>query len=169
MDAAKRLLGRGNEPEEKRYEDMDGQKCECCPSMPWEWRVGGCAFCVALGFVLSMGSAIRVVKLIKGDPLPFVLFYTMGNLVSLSSSFFLSGPFKQIKKMFHKSRIVATVVYLSTLGLTLFVAFTPGVPLKGPLILLLLIVQFCALVWYNLSYIPYARKYMKECCKTMCC
>ncbi|CAM9547305.1 unnamed protein product [Heterosigma akashiwo] len=148
---------------------MEGAVCGMCPKLPWEVRVGGCAFCLLLGFVMNMGSTIRIVKLIKGDPLPFVLFYTIGNVVSLCGSFFLSGPWNQLKKMFKPDRLIATTVYLATIGLTLFIAFTPVIPFKGPLILLLVIVQFCALLWYNLSYIPYARKYIKQCCSTMCC
>ena len=40
------------------------------------------------------------------------------------SSGFLVGPVSQVKKMFKKVRVVATVVYLTTMAATLIVAFT---------------------------------------------
>lgn len=65
----------------------------------------------------------------------------------------------QCKRMFDKIRIVATIVYLSLIGLTLFFAFKK----KTGLALLCSILQMLALIWYGLSYIPYARTMIKKC------
>ena len=40
----------------------------------------------------------------------------------MCSTMFLMGPLKQLAKMFEKGRIVATAIYLSALGLTLWAA-----------------------------------------------
>lgn len=59
-------------------------------------------------------------------------------------------------------RAVATSLYLVTLALTLFVALSPyaSVPGRGILLLILVVVQFLAYVWYTLSYVPFARRFM---------
>lgn len=60
--------------------------------------------------------------------------------------------------MFDDRRRMTSTVYLSCLGLTIFIIF---LPMPSGLKLLLLLVcmgtQFCASVWYSLSYIPYGR------------
>lgn len=104
----------------------------------------------------------RVALLIRGDPRPFALYFTLGSLLSICSSFFLTGPWKQVKKMFSPVRAVATGMYLTTLALTLFVALSPyaSVPGRGIMLLCLVAVQFVSYVWYTLSYIPFARRFM---------
>jgi Got1/Sft2-like family len=61
--------------------------------------------------------------------------------------------------MFDATRRETSIIYLSCLGLTLLTIF---LPMPGPLKLFLLlsftITQFCASVWYSLSYIPYGRR-----------
>lgn len=77
----------------------------------------------------------------------------------------------QLKKMFKKTRVVVTIVFLGAMIATLLVAFlmpeTPekANPTKRLLIMSLIIVQFCAYIWYSLSYIPFGRALAKKCCK----
>jgi len=53
---------------------------------------------------------------------------------------------------------------------TLLLAFYPEyIPLRVMWLLISIFFQFLALVWYNLSYIPFAREIMKNMCQTMCC
>ena len=97
------------------------------------------------------------------------------------------GPCRQLKNMFHKKRVITTIVYLTFLILTLVVAFavrccaaTPCFPRLRhlhlltlqtgniPLTLLCLVIQFAAFMWYCLSYIPFGRKMAKN-CMTSCC
>lgn len=74
-----------------------------------------------------------------------------------------------VKKMFHPSRALATVLYLSTLFLTLFIAFFEDMPARSFLLVLCIITQFLAMIWYTLSYIPYARTAIKSWCLDTCC
>ena len=104
-----------------------------------------------------MGSFWRLGSLIKGDPYPFVLNATIGNIISLSGSCFLSGPEAQMSRMFHESRKVATIAYLGSLLVTLFVAFVDPPGPKGFILLLCMLCQYVAITWYCLSYIPFAR------------
>lgn len=76
------------------------------------------------------------------------------------STTFLVGPRKQIKYMFDKTRIFATIIYLVCLGATLWAGITKQ---HIVLVIALLVLQFCALVWYTASYIPYARQAIQSC------
>jgi hypothetical protein len=107
--------------------------------------------------LFSFGFFIR---LVEGDPFPFVTIYTTGNVLSLLSSTFLCGPRMQFRRMTHESRKYTTIVYLSSIVTTIIVAFIPGIPKVPRLILfvLLLILQFTSCLWYSLSYLPFARR-----------
>jgi hypothetical protein len=106
------------------------------------------------------------IRLVEGNPLPFVLNYTFGHILQLSASTFLCGPKRQFKNMFDKNRRETSIVYLSCLVLTLVFVFIPMPgPLKLILLLMLMMVQFCASIWYSLSYIPYGRKTLTQCVK----
>lgn len=106
----------------------------------------------------------------------FVILFSLGNIIALCryhpimlscslstpsycSTMFLVGPMNQFRRMFDKIRIVATIVYLSLIGLTLFFAFKKRMTLA----LICSILQLLALLWYGLSYIPYARTLVKKC------
>jgi len=91
----------------------------------------------------------------------FAVLYTLGNLMAVGSTLFLMGPMKQISNMFAKTRAVATIVMLSALVLTLCSAFWWK---KNVLALLFVIIQFLAMTWYSISYIPYARDAVLKCC-----
>lgn len=103
----------------------------------------------------------RVMQLLSGNPYPFVICSSLGNVLSLAASLFLAGPRKQVKRMFASERVCATIVFLISIFLTLFVALSPvkirhG---KGLLLVVLVTVQFIACLWYCLSYIPFARRF----------
>jgi hypothetical protein len=61
--------------------------------------------------------------------------------------------------MFDETRRETSIVYLSCLVATLLVVFLP-LPgtIKLILLLLLMMTQFGASLWYTLSYIPYGRR-----------
>ncbi|XP_045127538.1 vesicle transport protein SFT2A-like isoform X4 [Portunus trituberculatus] len=127
-------------------------------SLSWSTRVKGFAICFILGFVMSfLGSALLFLP--KGLVL-FAVLYTFGNILALSSTCFLMGPVNQCKKMFAKTRIIATIVMFLALFMTLIAAFVIH---KKALALLMVIIQFLAMTWYSLSYIPYARDAAKKC------
>lgn len=70
----------------------------------------------------------------------------------------------QLKNMFHSVRIFATIGYLATLILTLSVAFAYNGGGKTLLIIICIIMQLLALIWYTLSYIPFARDMVVKVC-----
>jgi len=135
---------------------------EMCPELTYQQRIMGFAVCMGMGYIIGFGGLFRFNELLLGNPKPFVLMYTVGNLVALSGSFFLTGPNAQFKKMFHESRKAASVVYLVTLFTTLSVVFVPSFTGKAFVLLLLCIIETLALTWYCLSYVPYGQTYVKN-------
>jgi hypothetical protein len=88
----------------------------------------------------------------------------------LCGTCFLSGPYSQVKSMCKKTRFIATIMYIGSMIATLTVAFAGNDwPAQGLLILVCVVLQYVAIIWYTLSYIPYARTMAQGCCKKMCC
>ena len=164
------LIAQQHEEEEESQSSLDETISSFCPALSWQERLGGCLGCMVLGYILSFGSFFRFKDLMLGDPTPFVVYSTVGNIISLSGSFFLSGPTSQLKKMFHEKRKIATILYLGALFTTLSVAFMPfsdkfrGV--KAMLLVLLLLCQYVAIAWYCMSYIPFARQMATRACSS---
>lgn len=143
-------------PRSVSQSDEDEEE-SCIPSLSWRERLIGCVSCMIFGYILSFGAFFRIKALMLGNPMPFVVNATVGNIIALCGSCFISGPHAQSKKMFHETRKVATIAYLSSLCLTLLVAFLP-VPGKKFVLLPCMLVQYVAIAWYCLSYIPFARQ-----------
>lgn len=122
-------------------------------TLGWTGRIKGFAICFGLGFVFSILGAFFLAIPGKGLRL-FALFYSIGNITSIASTCFLMGPWKQLKKMFNPTRVWATLVALTFLVLTLVSAL---VIKKTGLTFVCCLIQFLAMTWYSLSYIPYAR------------
>jgi len=131
-----------------------------CASMSYEQRMYGFAFCALFGVMCSALSSVFWTR-----PTKFATLYSMGNILSLASTGFLTGFGRQLKNMFHGTRFVATCVYLGSLIMTLVCA----VELKSfPLTMLFLAIQWCALMWYCMSYIPGGRTMLKSIVKACC-
>jgi len=114
-------------------------------------RLYGFVGCLIAGFVLSL---LGTVVLVFGMLLLFSVLYILGTIISLVGTGFLIGFFKQVKLMFKPVRIVASIVFLGSIGLVFVGAF---VLKNGILCLIFVFVEFLAYTWYTLSYIPYAR------------
>ncbi|KAJ6662227.1 hypothetical protein lerEdw1_012390 [Lerista edwardsae] len=154
MDKLRRVLsGQDAEDPSPLSEAIDAS------TLSWSTRLKGFVACFAAGVLCSiLGSCLLWVP--KKGVILFAVFYTLGNISSLGSTIFLMGPMKQLKRMFEPTRLIATIVMLVCLVLTLCSAFWWHN--KG-LVLIFCILQFFALAWYSISYIPYARDAVKKC------
>ena len=132
--------------------------------MSYTQRMYAFAICLGVGMILSFLSSLSVFGLVTGHGTQFIVLYSLGNVVSLAATAFLLGPWRQLQRMFDASRWIASSVYLTTLALTLVVAIIVH-PFqgKGAVIMMLLLVQWCSLVWYCASYIPGARGTIRGC------
>ncbi|KAG7326917.1 hypothetical protein KOW79_010318 [Hemibagrus wyckioides] len=129
------------------------QGAEDVTTLGWGTRVKAFIACFVLGVACSvLGSCLLWVP--KRGIILFAVFYTLGNIASLLSTTFLMGPLKQLKRMCDKTRALATAIMIICLVLTLCSAFWWK---NTGLALLFCILQFLALTWYSLSYIPFAR------------
>ena len=79
------------------------------------------------------------------------------------STGFLVGFCVQLKSMFAKTRVVATIIFLGAMVM----CFISALVIKNAVwVLVFLVVQFLAFFWYSISYIPLARTAVKKCLKS---
>nr|CCA24876.1 transmembrane protein putative [Albugo laibachii Nc14] len=134
-----------------------GQEC----NLSKRQRIYGAIGCYALGAFCGFFSTL----MLWGGPRhvkQFAFFYTISNLCGIGSSLFLIGPRRQLKVMCMPIRRVACCIWISAMLLTLFIAF--GFRKAGPIVLLLVIMQYVAMLWYGASFIPYGRAFLKKLC-----
>eukprot|EP01107_Rhizomastix_libera_P018019 TRINITY_DN894_c0_g1_i2.p1 TRINITY_DN894_c0_g1~~TRINITY_DN894_c0_g1_i2.p1 ORF type:complete len:162 (+),score=36.14 TRINITY_DN894_c0_g1_i2:11-496(+) len=150
------------------YQSLLGQEKESSNSilteiseattLSWKTRVI-CFACFALaGLSLSIISSFFV-TIIVVNPVPFAVLYTLSNIAYLTSTCFLMGPLKQLKKMFELNRLVSTIIYIAAMVLTLLSALVWKKPF---LVIIFVIIQSCALFWYSLSFIPFGQTIVKN-------
>ncbi|MCH94599.1 vesicle transport protein SFT2B-like, partial [Trifolium medium] len=78
---------------------------------------------------------------------------------------FLLGPAQQMAIMFDPVRVFATAIYLGCVVIALICALLIH---SKVLTLLAIIVEIGALIWYSLSYIPFARRMVSELMIRLC-
>lgn len=116
-------------------------------------RFYGFGICIGIGLIFYILAFVFWVI-----PPTFAVLYTMGSLLLFGSTFFLMGPWRQLKSLMKSHRILATSVYLLSLVVTLWAAFALEGLGKVLIIIILLILQVFALGWYVLTYIPYGQQ-----------
>ncbi|KAL9715031.1 hypothetical protein Ac2012v2_001691 [Leucoagaricus gongylophorus] len=114
-------------------------------------RLYGFIACLAIGFLLSLLGSI---VLFLGQLGSFAVLYVFGTVISLIGTGFIIGFFKQLKLMFKPVRVVASIIFLASIGLVFVAAFVLH---SDILCLIFVIIEYLAYTWYTLSYIPYAR------------
>lgn len=68
------------------------------------------------------------------------------------------------------NRLAATGAYLFFMALTMFLAFYPSeIPLRLMWLVFSIFLQFLALMWYSLTYIPFANQIIVGMLKRLCC
>lgn len=157
MDKLRKALSGEDQQEEEERGNIIAQVVDSS-TLSWSTRVKGFALCFGVGFFFSMLGSFLL--FLPSGIILFAIFYTLGNVLAISSTCFLMGPVNQLKKMFSKTRIIATIIMIVALVMTLVAAFVVH---KKLLTLLMVIIQFLAMTWYSLSYIPYARDAAKKC------
>ncbi|NP_001187753.1 vesicle transport protein SFT2A [Ictalurus punctatus] len=154
MDKLRRVL---NGREDNEELGLTAQALDAS-TLSYSTRIKWFVICFASGILCSiLGTALLFLP--KGMQL-FAVFYTFGNVAALASTCFLMGPLKQLKRMFEPTRLIATCVVLLCLVLTLCAVFWWKI--KG-LAIIFCILQFIAMTWYSISYIPFARDAVIKC------
>jgi len=90
---AKMRDGLVGKPEEEKsaLEKMEDQMEESCPSLSWTQRLIGFCICCAVGMLLTFGSFFRFAACVKGDCTSFAVIYSIGNVIAITATFFLTG------------------------------------------------------------------------------
>ncbi|OWZ14829.1 Transmembrane protein [Phytophthora megakarya] len=134
-----------------------GQECGLTKRQRLYGAVGCYLFGALCGFLstLMMWGGPKHLK-------QFAFFYTLGTICSIGSSLFLIGPMRQLKVMCMPVRRVACCAWIGAMFTTLIIAF--GFPKAGPLVLLLVLIQYAAMLWYGASFIPYGRAILRKGC-----
>ncbi|KAL7003593.1 hypothetical protein U1Q18_004745 [Sarracenia purpurea var. burkii] len=145
-------------------------------------RIYGFAACLVAGLVLMLlfhayrlfwKNALAVyVKLphvttsynsqsliVFAKPIKFAVLFTFGNMLAVGSTAFLIGPGQQIRMMLDPVRIYATAIYIGCVVLALICALWIH---SKVLTILAIVSEICALIWYSLSYIPFARRVVSD-------
>lgn len=152
MDKLRRALSGNDEDDQGIMTDISD-----VTTLSWSTRIKGFAICFILGIVLSIMGTICLFFL---NYILFAILYTIGNLTAMASTCFLMGPLSQLKRMFAETRLFATIAVFVLMALTLCSALWWKI---AALALLFCILQFLALTWYALSYVPFARDAVKSC------
>ena len=133
-----------------------------CPDLDIKTRIIGFIISFIVGIFMMISSISQLLTLALGGQRWFAVWYTCGNIVCLSSTFFLMGPKKQCENMMKPQRKCTSLILFLSMTACLFMAFA-GV--SKLIILVAIAIQFMALIWYVLSYIPGAQKLCSGCIK----
>lgn len=145
-----------------RFEAEPRGSLRCHALAPTQQRMYGFGICFSAGILLSLASMFSFTKLLLGYPRDFAIKYTIGNILAICSTGFLMGPARQLRNMTAAKRWVAALIYLFAMVMTLVSAFKIQIAMVT---VLFIVIQFCAMVWYCLSYIPFGRQMLAKCCK----
>ncbi|CAF1021253.1 unnamed protein product [Brachionus calyciflorus] len=157
MEKFKNIFGSGSSEEQNEETGIVDELWKNS-SLSWSTRIKGFIFFFVFGYLISFLATFlfTIIGLVA-----FAVMYTCGNICSMCSTLFLMGPVSQLKKMFATTRIIATIIVLASFVATILCA----VLLKNPILcLIFVIIQFFAMLWYSLSYIPFARDAVKKFC-----
>jgi hypothetical protein len=130
------------------------QDTMCCNGLSFQQRITGFLLCLLMGVVFIM-IAMSFVPMLALFPKKFAFFFTCGNAFSVSATSFLVGPASQLKSMFESHRAQAAAGYLMSTSLTLISALYWR---SAVLSVVFAAAQIVSVVWYALSYVPFARR-----------
>ncbi|XP_075502293.1 uncharacterized protein LOC142540200 isoform X1 [Primulina tabacum] len=124
-----------------------------CSLSPMQRVYGFAAFLLA-GLVCMFLSLIVFAK-----PIKFALLFTFGNVLAVGSTALLIGPAQQLRMMLDPVRVYATAIYIGCVVVALICALLIHSKI---LTIIAIICEIGALIWYSLSYIPFARRMVSE-------
>ncbi|KAK7261610.1 hypothetical protein RIF29_27925 [Crotalaria pallida] len=151
-------IGTGDDGEQD--ESLLGEASDGLCSLSPTQRIYAFAACLIAGLACMFLSMIVFVK-----PIKFAVLFTFGNLLAVGSTAFLLGPAQQFQMMFDPVRVFATAIYLGCVVIALICALWIHSKL---LTLIAIIIEIGALIWYSLSYIPFARRMVSELMIRLC-
>jgi len=142
------ITGQHKEPE------TAAEYVEEAMTMSYRNRLIAFVICLASGVFFTALSTLML-PMIVIKPHKFAVSYSLGNLLMLGSTAFLVGPKKQIQNMCQGHRALASCSYIGAMFGTIYAALWLRISL---IVIVCIGVQFAALFWYSISYIPFGRQ-----------
>ncbi|KAI3783573.1 hypothetical protein L1987_42657 [Smallanthus sonchifolius] len=142
------LFAEQEEDDEELQDNLLYETDDLC-SLSSTQRLYAFGACSLAGLVCMLLSTI-----VFAIPIKFAVLFTFGNLLAVGSTTFLMGATRQLRMMFDPVRIYATAIYMGFVVLALICALWIHSKL---LTIIAILCEICALIWYSLSYIPFAR------------
>jgi vacuolar-type H+-ATPase subunit I/STV1 len=125
---------------------------QCMKDLTWTQRMQG--FLVLLSMALFT-TLMSWFALGMGNYWKYSALSSLGSILSMLSTIIVMGPSAQLAYMFDEYRFNASVLYIGSL----FIAFFVAIIFHSVLLCVLCgLLQYAALVWYSLSYVPYGRE-----------
>jgi hypothetical protein len=138
----------------------------CCPTLTFQERMIGFGVCFVVGILIEFLSFGSLIGLFSGNASRFAILFSLGNIISITGTFFLIGPKRQLKNMTDKKRLFTTLIFVASVAMTIISVYVFE---SWLLTILCVSIQFMAYIWYVLSYIPYGRECCSGCLKNFCC
>ncbi|KAJ0753113.1 putative vesicle transport protein, Got1/SFT2 [Helianthus annuus] len=142
-----------DEEDEELQENLLYETDDLC-SLSSTQRLYAFGVCSLAGLVCMFLSMI-----VFAIPIKFAVLFTFGNMLAVGSTTFLMGPARQLQMMFDPVRIYATSIYIGFVVLALICALWIH---SKFLTMIAILCEICALIWYSLSYIPFARSIVSK-------
>ncbi|EFX61298.1 hypothetical protein DAPPUDRAFT_69953 [Daphnia pulex] len=140
-----------------------GKEKTLCGDLSYKTRIIGWLACSIVGMVLSL--IVSLVFIFSDfDVVAYAILYSIGQILSIAGTCFLSTPAGHCKDMKKKHRIIPSIVYFLSIILTIVIAAATQI---AGLVLLFLIIQVGAYYWYTISFIPFGQTIAKKLCQ--CC
>ena len=135
-----------------------------CPDLDFKTRILGFLLTFIIGVIMMIGSIKQLFTIAFSGQRFFAVWYSLGNIVCIASTFFLTGPKKQCEKIIEPTRFKTSIVLFGSIICSLIFGIFG---FSKILVLLTVAIQFCALIWYVLSYVPMGRTYCGKCLKNI--
>lgn len=138
-------------PQQQGYRESFGELLE----MSYSQRLGAFLLSLMMGIIFIFLAISTASAMVLVAPKKFAFFLSVGNVFCLLSTTFLVGIAYQLQSMFSSHRWQAALLYCFSLLSTFFFSVVRPV---GWICLLCAVIQVCCLLWYCLSFVPFARK-----------
>merc|ERR1711964_393310 len=176
---AKGVLAKGKKKAEKAagFNDDEDDLASCFPKMSYSTRLKGFGVSFGLGVALNLLAMFWLWFTMFTGITTYAIFYSLGNICILGSGVFLTGLKRQFKMIMSYGRWICLLIYLGIMVFTIWYIMIREYPnidsedsqcdeTESPsilIIIVLIIAQFLAGIWYMLSFIPYGRALAKKC------
>ena len=138
----------------------ENESCFPCLSKPV--RIIAMIICIVVGLFMGIASFTSLFTGGSG------YWLTGGNLLCVLSTLFIQSFPKQVKQMMNPIRATCTIVLLVSMVATIILAALLGGGSAEWIMWPVVAVQYVAMIWYILSYIPGGQVFCQTCVKSCC-